>query len=115
MIQTEPTSNHMGPDSPLTTDAQPSASMVERVAAAIWPHAEWNGDYQEAVAAARAAIAAMREPTEGMSLAGDKRRYSGATNYDAADVYHAMIDAALGEQGCMPIRFSPMTTTFRSA
>jgi hypothetical protein len=44
---------------------------------------------------ARTVIAAMREPNEAMSSAGDEEAFSSETNVDADRVYSLMIDAAL--------------------
>jgi hypothetical protein len=49
----------------------------------------------EALNAARAAIAEMREPTEGMWLAADAQSRGGLAT--AGETWHAMIDAALKE------------------
>ena len=64
--------------------------MLERVKAAIAKEMGYR-DPQTVEFAARAAIAAMREPTEAM-----KRNVSGTTT-DIA-LYQAMIDAALKEE-----------------
>jgi hypothetical protein len=68
------------------------SEMIERVAKAIW---EANHGYDGGLAQARAAIAAMREPTEEMITAGE-HAYLPTCNFEA--VYHAMIDAALAEK-----------------
>jgi hypothetical protein len=82
-----------------------SDGMIERVARAIAaalyrPQPDMSGDIWRAVGterkrkcedAARAAIEAMREPTDLMALAG----YDYCSNVDA---WRAMIDAALGER-----------------
>ena len=66
--------------------------MVERVARAIIR--EFPGDcaWGDAVAMARAAIAAMREPTEAIRDAAGKLI---STQHLQADIWRAMIDAAL--------------------
>lgn len=87
------------------------SEMVERVARAMWldqimhdgfpsPHPTWEemkeGNHiKELVRSnARAAIAAMREPTSEMRLAGD--RLGGFRNdANAAERWRAMIDVAL--------------------
>jgi len=66
------------------------AEMVERVALALWkdryPDEEWNEiDRRDYEGHARAAIEAMREPTQAMKLAGQPDTY----------IYRKMIDAAL--------------------
>lgn len=77
-----------------------SESMIERVARAL---AEEDGDLYEANAVfwkgmARAAIKAMREPTEAMERAGDIPGWDDAVSIGhSADVWRAMIDAALSE------------------
>jgi hypothetical protein len=86
------------------------SEMVERVAGALWPwlrrwmpdHAtqEWHQirvgslPHQVACDAARAAIAAMREPTPGMVEAGDVMTMS---QMGPVKTYQAMITAALGD------------------
>lgn len=97
------------------------STMIERVARAImqardgcrvtdWREAEWNPAVAQALSEARAAIAAMREPTEGM-LAGTEApgtwgvepRFVVPVGYEngpiyreqCAEIYQAMIDAAL--------------------
>jgi hypothetical protein len=80
--------------------------MVERVARALEPeafaddHPYTLADRADAMRAARRAIEAMREPTDGMVSAGvleaqghDPRFYD--RNDSVADTYAAMIDAAL--------------------
>ncbi len=76
--------------------------MIERIAQAIYEAAgDAAEDYEEwcsmpmAEAAARAVLAAMREPTEAMCDAGHLGHY--ITRDDANDVWRAMIDAALKE------------------
>lgn len=76
--------------------------IVERVARAIYEARNGDGqpymgiilNWPEYLAQARAAIAAMREPTEEMQAAGAEhvRQVSGGM----AGIYRAMIDAALG-------------------
>jgi DNA polymerase/3'-5' exonuclease PolX len=69
------------------------SEMVERVARAMYGEIDFRG---EAYKKARAAIEAMREPTEQMSTAGE------LTPFDChSDVtWRAMIDAALGVSEC---------------
>lgn len=79
------------------------SEMVERVARAICqpPVGDYSGDWRDFIPEARAAIEAMREPTEGMLEAGSDRLGDNAdqlcdTDAGAALVtYHAMIDEAL--------------------
>ncbi len=47
---------------------------------------------------AKAAIAAMREPSEGMIKASNLAEGSGNLDTDATNIYQAMIDAALKEE-----------------
>ena len=68
--------------------------MVERVVKAINDAMLQHGDYKPDELA-RAAIAAMREPTEDMVAAADLRD-SLCTPYD--ELWKAMIDAALEEK-----------------
>lgn len=77
-------------------------SMVERVARAIMSKTP-DGDLPHiplaALEAARAAIAAMREPDPGMVDAGSPHCFVNLSNYggpQAKEVYQAMIDSALG-------------------
>lgn len=85
--------------------------MVERVARIIWQAAVdpdvGGATWRTYIPAARAAIAEMRETTEGMVAAGQQVRV--AADFDlsgayrlvgtvADDVWQAMIDAALAEQ-----------------
>jgi hypothetical protein len=94
--------------------------MVERVARAMAPMFAEAGNYwcngvewtdcppatcqcrRMAFEAARAAIAAMREPTTAMQNAGwreiDAQGFS-TEDTEVAPIYRAMIDAALGELG----------------
>lgn len=89
-----------------------AVDMVEKVARAIvgamyHPQPDMSGDIWKAVSprhrrdatdAARAAIEAMREPTEAMKDAGsyfDHDGDGGISAYEAADVWSGMIDAAL--------------------
>jgi hypothetical protein len=78
------------------------SEMVERVALAIaetvaGPGAQPKGNW---LVAARAAIAAMREPTSRMGIVG-QNRVNACTDYDGPDsdaavrTWEAMIDAAL--------------------
>lgn len=85
------------------------SDMIERVARAIAEEAAMWGD--EATrpevrhALARAAIAAMREPTEAMVEAGasDVIQSPCNTSYEiATDAYRVMIDAALAEGAPKP-------------
>jgi len=70
-----------------------SDDMIERVARAI---AEQNhgSTWDEWIDEARAAIEAMREPTEAMINAGDRTDH----DVEATMVWRAMIDEALGEK-----------------
>ena len=70
------------------------SEMVERVARAICT-AQTFGPHNLSEfykAAARAAIAAMREPTDGMYTAGERLQPSGVS---ATAIYRTMIDEAL--------------------
>lgn len=81
--------------------------MVERVAAALTSHVEagWSTlEPDEADALARAAIAAMREPTAEMVSAGDNSPYQCSEGVNVSRIidvdgiaimYRAMIDEAL--------------------
>ncbi len=79
--------------------------MIERVAKAIYgklgPHgeldAEGSGDLGLAVLIARAAIEAMREPTDAMMTAY-MQVWNDATPDDATQACHALIDAALKDK-----------------
>lgn len=78
------------------------SEMVERVARAIAETRAYGVGWEERLA--RAAIAAMREPTEAMQVAegidtlGCKARLGEyLDDWDAAGVWQAMIDAALAE------------------
>lgn len=62
------------------------SEMVGRVARVLQERLGGSGDYE---GTARAAIAAMREPTEAMLDADG--------GVDAIDCWHAMVDAALAE------------------
>lgn len=80
-----------------------SESMIERVARAMWNTTEvtsWDGApgsiRRMFLNGARAAIKAMREPTDAMVDAGLSRD-DGADPTNAAGVFTAMIDAALNE------------------
>jgi hypothetical protein len=74
--------------------------MIERVARAIWA-ARYDGPYEEmpwVVAAARAAIEAMREPTIDMVVAGTEQWLCEAAMEDRSEAnWRAMIDEALRE------------------
>lgn len=89
------------------------STMIERVARAIGgeengaPGDEPGERWRNWEPAARAAIAAMREPTDAQTHAGreatrdpsgNMREYAGITERDARDCYRAMIDAALEEK-----------------
>ncbi|MEZ2132438.1 MULTISPECIES: hypothetical protein [unclassified Sinorhizobium] len=74
-------------------------TMIERVARAIMEDSgggrdrpDFNWRYYES--AARAAIEAMREPTEDMRIAGCQETW---LDPSVDDIYRAMIDAALQE------------------
>ena len=74
------------------------SQMVERVRVAIASSARDCGvscSGWEPVA--RAAIAAMREPTASMNAEGDAKM-DHPLDYDACDVWEAMVDAALAEK-----------------
>lgn len=83
----------------------PAESMVERVAQRIWDRYPWPQDYptDEGIPpyfldAARAAMEAMREPTEGMlesAIAIDRPDWRRLSLERA--MWGAMIDAALAE------------------
>jgi hypothetical protein len=87
---------------------KPAESMIEAVARAIAHHAGVDPDrersgafqWQAYVGIARAAIAAMREPTDAMVDAGAAERfdsrYESEENH-AKHVWDAMIDAILNE------------------
>lgn len=76
------------------------SEMVERVKAAIAekfaPAVDMRAPYAKVMIdlAARAAIEAMREPTEEMSVEGC---YALLGNPSLNDIWHPMIDAALGK------------------
>jgi hypothetical protein len=86
--------------------------MVERVARALamdqWPEHNWPADFSEREAEdyrghARAAIEAMREPTEAMLAAGFGDASptiwtAGITPEDQRNVWQAMIDSTLKAQ-----------------
>lgn len=77
------------------------SEMIERVAKAIWGDLggwdDLNGDTKETVRKeARAAIAAMREPTEAM-LDTTVNPHCVETMEDIRDVWTDMIDAALSD------------------
>lgn len=81
--------------------------MIEKVARALHQDGVDNPDWKAWVPQARAAIAAMREPTDEMKSAGDSMMPHFAdtagtfvTGYDVAgEVWTAMADAALGKNG----------------
>ena len=82
-----------------------NALMVERVAKAISMALVGDDRYfPDYDTLARAAITAMREPTETMLHAGcakaaeEQARPVGINRTDAGDIFQAMIDAALEEQ-----------------
>ena len=67
-------------------------SMIERVARALDPVAwDFGAGRVDALKQARAAIEAMREPTDGMVEAGNRM--------GCIPTYSRMIDAALSEEG----------------
>ena len=76
--------------SAMLLNQNPSMSMVDRVAQAI-KEVEFGNNWETM---ARAAIAAMREPTKEM-----KNAWTGPERWDqdALEIWHAMIDAALKE------------------
>lgn len=84
--------------------ATPS-EMVERVARAIWcsdklPDEAWilvknSGGAEIWFRQARAAIEAMRVPTEAMCIAGEEAPMTYGDGHDPRDVWPRMIDAAL--------------------
>lgn len=88
----------------------PTDSMVERVARVIL-RAQRNFDDESGRVAARAAIAAMRKPTQKMieegstQIAYDKAWDNGAEK-DAIAVWQEMINAALGD----PAKDNPCDT-----
>ena len=71
-------------------------SMVERVARVLQERKYGKGCpvWEEDLAEARAAIAAMREPTDAMKRAG----WDSAANEAYFEAYTAMVEAALNEQ-----------------
>jgi len=88
------------------------SEMIKRVARAIFvaaddAHNTWpTPDHPECVKMARAAITAMREPTEAMIKRGDEvewydgdDRLMSAGAYNAEKIFQAMIDTALAEGG----------------
>lgn len=77
--------------------------MIERVAKALSQQLDKDGYY---VDAARAAIEAMRDPTEAMVEAGEKHVRVGRL---AEEKYKAMIDAALNEHEGAEKRQSAVT------
>lgn len=92
------------------------SEMIERVAKAAysslfldgdeWPEVSCSVSAEQFRNAARAAIEAMREPTEEMKKSGssvtwwngndDEEWEENVSEYTAADIFRAMIDAALG-------------------
>lgn len=71
-------------------------SMVERVARAIAMKNEgWTKNAKDYIPHARAAIEAMREPTEAMAEAAESPNDYRGTQYTT---WRTMIDAALNEQ-----------------
>lgn len=87
------------------------STMIERVARALmearegcrvtdWREAEWNPAVAQALSEARAAIAAMREPTKEMVEAGDDTAGTMAITHDysALGTWEDMIDTALQEK-----------------
>ena len=80
------------------------SEMVERVAADLWREARCPGDFasgnvngqQRFRELARAAITAMREPTDAMVDAGDNAGY-GECDVGCNSHWPAMIDAALAD------------------
>jgi len=83
-------------------------NMIEKVAKAIAVEQDLSNDYAEVImddlkGMARAAIEAMREPTEGMTKAAIgygiplSGMYEGSEEDFVEDVYEAMIDKALEE------------------
>ncbi len=82
-----------------------SDEMIDRVAKAIKDCGaytpDWQGTDEDLIIMARAAIAAMREPTEGMVLKGLDALYKDVYPGDSvnmAEAYTAMIDAALNSK-----------------
>lgn len=82
------------------TSSEPT--MIERVARAIETVPVMAGTYsmsgEDAVALARAAIEAMRTPTDAMIEAGYDAADDAITHPGAESVFEAMIDAALNER-----------------
>lgn len=79
-------------------------TMVERVADRIWKSHGWalgdDVDFADVLKIARAAIEAMREPTEAMAVAGEDvvaAPFVGGRLTDPSAVWSAMIDAAQKE------------------
>lgn len=79
------------------------SEMVERVAEALAKSDKYTSDY---TALARAAIEAMREPTEGMTNAAFNIELwdQPINEHCAQDVWQTMIDAALQEPTPSPTR-----------
>jgi len=80
--------------------------MIERVARALWDSPDYiglcsderrrDGSWHDCIHLARAAIAAMREPTEKMIDAGSKEQRN-ILSKPIEGIWTAMIDAALTE------------------
>ena len=73
-------------------------SMVERVARALAVNMfgrDSEEGWRQLEGAARAAIAAMREPTEAMLVAGDDWLTNADCRTEASAVWRAMLDSAL--------------------
>lgn len=72
-------------------------SMVERVARALYGAGDNAVGWESVVDEARAAIAAMREPTEAMLAILEDRMEYWDNDKPISDIYSSMIDAALAE------------------
>lgn len=87
--------------------------VAESIFDVIWPTQEWDGSEAAcravASAAARAAIEAMREPTEAMAIAGGGEPYLATSEQPLVfaeireviaveNIWQAMIDAALEDK-----------------
>ena len=102
-VRGSPTVNYPRKVRQVTEQKAPQNEMIERVAKAIWDSTEVY-DWAEAdkiirglvVRSARAAIQAMREPTDEMVKAGMPAK--DACPQGVADIYWSMIGAALGER-----------------
>ncbi len=68
--------------------------MVARVATVLYKHAGPNHSWQDI---ARAAIEAMREPSDVMVLVGTREIISESPQTDCREAWRAMIDKALGK------------------